>query len=78
VTHNRVARMRRMASEVESSLLSALDVVRSLTYSEIYSRMTESTVPEVGEEVQDRGAEATQSDPQDGDTPPMDSYEDAA
>jgi len=78
VTHNRVARMRRMANEVEDALLVAIDVVQKLTYSEIYSRMTESTVPEVGEEVRDRGADATQSDPQDGDTPPMDTYEDVA
>jgi len=67
-----------MASEVEDALLSALDVVHKLTYSEIYSRMTESTVPEVGEEVQEEGADATLSDPQDGDTPPLENYEGVA
>ena len=65
-----------MASEVESSLLAALDVVRQLTYSEIYSRMTESTVGEVGEEGVGVGAEATQTDPQDGDMPPREVYSD--
>jgi len=70
--------MRKMASEVEDALLSALDVCRALTYSEIYSRMTESTVVEGSEEGEDRGAEATQSDPQDGDTPPRRAYEDVA
>ncbi len=55
-------------------MLSALDVVRGLTYDEIYSRMTESDVVEVGEDVEEEGAEATLSDPQDGDTPPMESY----
>jgi len=74
MTHNRVARLRRMAMEVESSLVAALDVVRELTYSEIYSRMTESTVVEVGEEGEGEGAEATQSNPQDGDTPPLGVY----
>jgi len=55
-------------------LLSALDIVRALTYEEIYSRMTESDVVEVGEDVEGKGAEATHSDPQDGDTPPMGAY----
>jgi len=67
-----------MASEVEDCLLSALDVVRGLTYSEIYSRMTESDVVEVGEDVEEEGAVATLSDPQDGDSPPMRSYEEVA
>jgi len=74
MTQNRVARMRRMAHEVELSLVAALDVVRALTYEEIYSRMTESTVVEVGAEGEEEGAEATQTNPQDGDTPPVGVY----
>jgi len=65
-----------MAHEVEDALLCALHVVQTLTYEEIYSRMTESTVVEEGEEGEEEGAEATPSNPQDGDTPPMLSYED--
>jgi len=76
MTHNRVARMRRMASEVEDALLVAVDVVRALTYEEIYSRMTESTVPEVGEEGSRQGSGSDPNDPQDGDTPPTESYDD--
>jgi len=66
--------MRRMASEVEDSLLVALDVVRKLTYEEIYSRMTESTVPEVCEEVPRQGSGSDPTGPQDGETPPMGTY----
>ncbi len=64
-----------MAREVEDALVSALDVVRALTYEEIYSRMTESTVVEVGEQGEGEGAEATQSNPQDGDSPPLETYD---
>jgi len=78
VTHLRVARMRKMASEVEDALLAAVDVVRALTYSEIYSRMTESTVVEEGEEGEDKDTTVSHSDPQDGDTPPRSVYEDVA
>jgi len=67
-----------MAREVESSLIAALDTVRALTYSEIYSRMTESTVVEEGEEGEEEDAIASHSDPQDGDTPPRSAYEDVA
>ncbi len=65
-----------MASEVEDALLGALDVVRALTYSEIYSRMTESTVVEEGEEGEDKAPIGAHSDPQDGDTPPQSVYGD--
>ncbi len=75
MTHNRVARMRRMAREVEDALVVAIDVVRALTYEEIYSRMTESTVVEVGEEGEGKGADSDPIDPQDGDTPPVESYD---
>jgi len=61
---------------VEDALHAALDVVHKLTYSEIYSRMTESTVPEVGEEGSRQGSESDPNDPQDGDTPPTRSYDD--
>ena len=66
-----------MAMEVESSLVAALDTVRALTYSEIYSRMTESTVAEVGEEGEGKDAPASHSNPQDGDTPPMEAYDES-
>jgi len=63
-----------MAREIENSLVAALDVVRGLTYSEIYSRMTESDVVEVGEDGEDRRPIGSQSNPQDGDTPPLETY----
>ncbi len=63
-----------MAIEVEDSLVAALDVVRALTYSEIYSRMTESTVPEGNEDGSRQGSGSDPNNPQDGDTPPTETY----
>jgi len=67
-----------MASEVEDALLAALGVVHALAYSEIYSRMTESTVPEVPEEGSRTGSGSDPIDPQDGDTPPLGAYDSAS